>query len=35
MQMQIRNEETKKPTEQNINLKVSSHSLQRVNVYES
>jgi len=33
--MQIHNEETTKLIEQNINLKVSSHSLQGINAYES
>jgi len=35
MQTQIHNEETTKSTEQNINLKVSFHSLQGINAYEN
>jgi len=35
MQTQIHNGETTKPTEQNINLKVSFHSLQGINAFQN
>ena len=35
MQMQIHNKEITKSTEQNINFKVSFHSLQGISAYEN